>query len=50
MHLFNLSFPNGSLEDYMNKLVPSLNKEDLYISIDAYMRELYEVESGFFIT
>lgn len=41
---------NGSLIEYMDKLVPCLNKEDLYISVDADMGDPYEVTSGFFFT
>lgn len=41
---------DGSLIEYMDKLVPSLNNEDLYLSVDADMGNPYEVTSGFFFT
>lgn len=41
---------NGSLIEYMDKLVPSLNNEDLYISVDADMGDPYDVTSGFIFT
>lgn len=41
---------NGSLIEYMDKLIPSLNNEDFYLSVDADMGDPYEVTSGFFFT
>lgn len=39
---------NGSLIEYMQKLIPSLNKEDLRLSVDVDMDDPYEIDFGFF--
>ena len=38
----------GSILEYMQKLIPSLNKEDLRLSVDVDMDDPYEIDFGFF--
>ena len=39
---------NGSILEYMQKLIPSLNKEDFRLSVDVDMDDPYEIDFGFF--